>query len=138
VHCNRACLVGLFAVVSLFGLVAPSGLAEIGFPNSGGEPFWTLPDVPFTTVPVYAADPAPDTIWTSVPSDEASEFTEAASAYDPNPVAKVGGTELASDEAALPLDETPTRTKVPEPAALVLVGTGLIGIASFVRLRRKR
>jgi len=66
----------------------------------------------------------------------AREFTEAAVGEDRLRTKFPGGSGSVAELAPLPLAETPSDGRVPEPTTLALVGTGLIAIASAARRKR--
>ena len=68
----------------------------------------------------------------------AGEFTEAMLGDDRAQSGLPVGSDLLSEAARAPVDETPSGEKIPEPTTLVLVGTGLIAVACASRRKWPR
>ncbi len=78
-----------------------------------------------------------DPDWTATPLDEAQGFTDAASAYEPDPVEQTGTDSQAQAATTKSPDSASHRSKIPEPSTLMLFGSVLIGIGYAARKRTK-
>jgi PEP-CTERM motif-containing protein len=86
----------------------------------------------FSAVPESDRGASADLAWANHSLEEARGFTEAAVAYEPEATQNGDDTQRAAAQKNSPLN-----ARVPEPAALILFGTALIGIAHAARKKRK-
>jgi len=136
---NCAHVLVVAAVFALPGVGGPEhALATVHSPQYVGETGNSRAGSAFAADLQFDGQLSTDAAWTTPALDDATEFTEIAMAYDPNPVRQLGEANLPSEEAALSLNEPPSRAKVSEPATLVLFGTALLGVASAMRKKSKR
>lgn len=129
----------MVAAFALTGLVEPEfALATVHSPQNARDTLDNFAGGTYSGVPESDSERSVDAAWTARALEATAGFTETAMASDPNPVRQPGETDLPSDEASLSPDEPPSHAKVPEPAALMLFGTALIGIAHAARKKSKR
>ena len=124
----------LSAVLFLANFALPRpALANVRSPQyAGAASKSAFPDVPEANDDFNASS-----VWALKDVNEAAGFTEAAVAFDSDPLRHPGSTALSAESLSHTAGETPSGAKVPEPAALVLFGTALIGIARAARERTR-
>lgn len=124
-------LVAAFAIISVM-LWPTDASATSDTLQSDQLAFIASAESRFSAVPEEGAKPSADLTWTRNALPEAAGFTEATIGSDPNSVQSA-----ESAQYPAPGQAAPTNTKVPEPAALILYGTALIGIAHAARKKMK-
>jgi hypothetical protein len=128
----------LATAISLVGMAAPTPVRAAvpsRQPNGGASKAQVGDAV--TAASQNGTRATADDAWTATRQDEATGFTEAASAYDPDSTELSGADNQVSAAANKPQDKSSSHTKIPEPSTLVLFGTVLIGIGYAARKRTK-
>src|SRR5664279_1664359 len=104
-------------------------------PSAPADASHVAPKLSFILVPESEESPASDLrliVFTS-PTDPMAGEPSADEDY----AASLASTTFPSDYVQLP-DETPPGAKVPEPASMMLVGSGLLALARASRIKRPR
>jgi hypothetical protein len=76
-----------------------------------------------------------EAMWTAAAQSEDSGFTQIETNELPAQTGLPADTNSLADLTSQPPDDAPTGTRVPEPATLVFVGTGLIAISRASRMK---
>ena len=120
--------------ISLLGMVAPTPVRATIHPrqSSSGTSKPGVEGAP-SAASQNGTRVSADDAWTATRQDEATGFTEAASAYDSDSIEPSGADSQVFQTANKLLDKSSSHTKIPEPSTLVLFGTVLIGIGYAAR-----
>jgi PEP-CTERM motif len=122
-------------VGALFLLLAQILLADV-ITNSGvALGFQSSPRLVISHAAGAEDMSASASVWTNVTLHPPSEFTAAATLDEGDPY--LAARFRPADLNGMP-DETPPGNKVPEPASLMLVGTGLLAVARVSRMKKPR
>lgn len=120
----------IWAAISVIGLLAPLHssatirLAD-GVNNGSSE-------VRFSTATADLSIASSNSTWVSE-SVAMSTFTDSVTAHDPQPIEKPAKRSFSISLGGLPPEPSPTGAKVPEPASLLLLATGLLGAKGAVK-----
>ncbi len=124
--------------ISLLGMVAPATVraAIHSRQSNSGTPKLEVEGAT-SAASQNGTEATAEDAWTATRQDEATGFTEAASAYDPDSSEPGGADNQLPAAANKPQGKSSSHSKIPEPSTLVLFGTVLIGIGYAARKSTK-
>ena len=106
-------------------------------PNPGPQPAGDPGQPCSTSLPLVETAELAGTEWVPVRLEDRFGNRQSSAGQTLKRISGAPVSSFAADLDALPPDEKPTGTKIPEPATLALLGAGMITAARVLRIKRK-